>query len=771
MFASLRSVSSSREAGSVKVNADTGEFNAKIEQAERQWRESVGAMSKDALRLELAQDRLRRSLANHGAESNQAKRATLQLKEAEEQATRSANQMDASHDRARRSVFGLRTSMLGLRASVAGTVAGLVGGGGLVYGLMRAKDVASNLAEQTDKSRRVFGPWSADVERFAKNALGLANDQALELTSTLGALLRPIGIIGDESARLSQDLIKRGVDLSSFYNRDVKDAIEAVRAGIVGEAEPLRTFGVRLSEARVQALALQQTGKTTAKQLTDEEKVRARIAIIFKDSAIAADNYRQTIKGAANQEKETSANLRDIQAIIGQALLPSYRSLLSEVNEYLGSQENQERLQQRVNDAVETGETVVRRLVGTYRAAKDALDPFVDAVGGFENAVGLAFAVGLTTKVTKFAGSFGLIAASSAVTRTKVELDAVAMGAALDAATRPRNIVVTTTTTTGGAGRAGLLGSLLGGPATIAATAIATSYLWNAGKRNAEKAKWNALTPEQQRDALAQASITAAELESRFGWKLKPLQVTPSKGALAGRPDEGTRGPNAPYTPKTGGSASSTTVPGSPTDLDFQVKLTRAFESPGTRDELGLLRGRVSYVGGQIAKLEAEKTLTEKEKQRLLRLYGERDRRQDEIDRIEAAATEKQKERERLRAERRRREAEEAAARRRRDAEIISRVLSPGPYATIGRPNEFAAGGTSPGSLTTKGGESAGMTPEEFARRMQEFLAKFDELHRRYGGTAVGANVTVHQSFPAPTPDRHMEARYARFAMESAFDG
>ena len=421
------------------------EFRADNTAAERSYRSATDGMSDAALKLELAQERLRRSLAKGPASSQQSARALLQVRQAERELAAETSRATTQIQRQDRALDGLGRSrgLSRLRSQVVGLSAAFLSTTGLVYGAKRAIDVASNLEEQTQKTRDVFGSSATQVERFAKDALGLANDQALELTSTLGALLRPIGIVGKESSDLSEDLIRRGVDLASFYNTDVRSAIEAARSGIVGEAEPLRRYGVRLSEARVQALALQQTGKDSVKQLTDEEKVRARIAIIFKDSSIAAGNYRKTIEGVANQEREAAANWRDTQAVIGQTLLPAYRDLLGQVNDYLGDAKNQREIQERLNRAIETGGQVVEGLADGLRLVKAAAEPVVDALGGVENAAQLALIVGIVAKTRRAAASFGLIAGASAATRTKVIADAAAMGAALDVATRPRVVPVT----------------------------------------------------------------------------------------------------------------------------------------------------------------------------------------------------------------------------------------------------------------------------------------------------------------------------------------
>ena len=64
-----------------------------------------------------------------------------------------------------------------------------------------------------------------------------------------------------QGRRAVTKLTELGADLASFYNTDVSAALDAIRSGIVGESEPLRRYGVLLSETRVQAKALADTHK------------------------------------------------------------------------------------------------------------------------------------------------------------------------------------------------------------------------------------------------------------------------------------------------------------------------------------------------------------------------------------------------------------------------------------------------------------------------------------------------------------------------------
>lgn len=61
-----------------------------------------------------------------------------------------------------------------------------------------------------------------------------------------------MGFTKEKTGELSTTFAKLAVDLSSFFNVSEKDALIALRAGIVGESEPLRRLGVQLNEAKIQ---------------------------------------------------------------------------------------------------------------------------------------------------------------------------------------------------------------------------------------------------------------------------------------------------------------------------------------------------------------------------------------------------------------------------------------------------------------------------------------------------------------------------------------
>jgi hypothetical protein len=103
---------------------------------------------------------------------------------------------------------------------------------------------------------------------------------------------------------------------------------------------------VQLSAARVEQVALAQTGKDTAKALTDQEKAAARVSIIFRDTAKAQGDFARTSEGLANQQRILAARTADLEANLGRLLLPTVNRLTGDLA-----------------DAADTASTLVDELV------------------------------------------------------------------------------------------------------------------------------------------------------------------------------------------------------------------------------------------------------------------------------------------------------------------------------------------------------------------------------------------------------------------------
>jgi hypothetical protein len=219
-----------------------------------------------------------------------------------------------------------RTSRFGRNVGRAFAAAGVAIGTAEIFRLAdQAVDSAVAVNEEIAKSEQIFGASSQAIQDWSKttaDSIGISQRAALEASGVFGNLLRVTGIFPDQAADMSRRLVELAADLASFNNADPTDVLNALRSGLVGEIEPLRRFGILLSETRVQQTAMAASGKTNAKELTNQEKALARFNIILRDAGPAIGDVDRTYGSLANSSRRLQANLDDLSAQMGSVLIP-----------------------------------------------------------------------------------------------------------------------------------------------------------------------------------------------------------------------------------------------------------------------------------------------------------------------------------------------------------------------------------------------------------------------------------------------------------------
>jgi len=199
-----------------------------------------------------------------------------------------------------------------------------------------AKDTimaASNMAESMSKIDVVFGEGAEAVKKWGQSAsdnMGISNQAAIEAAGTYGNLFQAFGMGQGASQEMSTSLVQLASDMASFNNTSVDDAILALRSGLSGETEPLKKFGVALSDVRLktEAMALGLI-KSTSEALTPAAKAQASYSLIMKDTKLAQGDYSRTADGTANTMKTLAAKFQDAKVALGEALMPAFRGLLA----------------------------------------------------------------------------------------------------------------------------------------------------------------------------------------------------------------------------------------------------------------------------------------------------------------------------------------------------------------------------------------------------------------------------------------------------------
>jgi hypothetical protein len=198
-------------------------------------------------------------------------------------------------------------------------------------------DKAASLEESLSKNNIVFGESAAAVEAFAETSLhafGVTERAALEATGVIGTLGSALGMTEADSASMATTLVGLAGDMASFNDASVEETLTAIQAGLRGESEPLRRFGVLLDAATLKAKALETGIITNTKDaLTPQTKALAAYAVILEQTGIQMGDFTRTADSATNQSKLLAGEWDKIQTEIGTALLPAFTSIVTHLNE------------------------------------------------------------------------------------------------------------------------------------------------------------------------------------------------------------------------------------------------------------------------------------------------------------------------------------------------------------------------------------------------------------------------------------------------------
>lgn len=200
-------------------------------------------------------------------------------------------------------------------------------------------DLASSLAETQSAVEAIFGAESsANLDKWAQNMLsdfGQTRAQALGAAKDFGVFGQAAGLSGADLFNFSTDLTAMASDLASFHNTSVDEAIAAIGAGLRGEAEPLRRFGILMDDAALKAKALELGIYDGNGALSTQQKTLAAQKLILTSAGAAMGDFERTSGGLANQQRILAASVEEAQTNLGTALLPTMLSLVQLANEQL----------------------------------------------------------------------------------------------------------------------------------------------------------------------------------------------------------------------------------------------------------------------------------------------------------------------------------------------------------------------------------------------------------------------------------------------------
>ena len=324
-------------------------------------------------------DELRKGLAAAADKYGENATETLKWREALNDATTSLNRMQNGMSSAEKTstTFG---SVLKANLLSDVIMSGLQSLGNLLQDAARkfadfVKDgitYASDLDEVQNVIDVTFGNSADAVNQYAKDAIqqyGLSELAAKKYAGSLGAMLKSSGVAGDELTEMATSLVGLTGDMASFYNLDPEEAFSKLSSAIAGETEPLRSLGINMNVANLEAYALSKGIDKAWSSMTQAEQTTLRYQYIMENAADAQGDFARTSDSLANQNKTLSQQLQSVGGEIGSAFIPYLKDAAKALNEVFSGQISVSEFTGKIIAVMRSGADALRQNLPEIQAA------------------------------------------------------------------------------------------------------------------------------------------------------------------------------------------------------------------------------------------------------------------------------------------------------------------------------------------------------------------------------------------------------------------
>ncbi len=211
-----------------------------------------------------------------------------------------------------------------------GTAVAAVGIAGAIALTKLAGD-ASNLEESINALNVVFGENAAAIIKVGEDSaksFGLSKSEFNSGAVRFSAFAKVIAKEGGNVVDVIEKMTGRTADFASVMNIDLNRAQVLIQAGLAGETEGLRRFGIDVSAATVKAFAMANGIGTIGVELTEQQKILGRYGTIMDQTNAFQDDFVNTADDFANSMKILKAKTKTVREELGTSLLPIFADLI-----------------------------------------------------------------------------------------------------------------------------------------------------------------------------------------------------------------------------------------------------------------------------------------------------------------------------------------------------------------------------------------------------------------------------------------------------------
>lgn len=255
------------------------------------------------------------------------------LDNAEQRITGFSNRVEAETKRTKSLSDGL--DLIGGAATKSGLAltAGLTAPIALVGGLVAKLGI--DAVESRNLMEVSFGSMINEADSWANalsKDLGLNRFEMEKTAGTMFNMVSSMGLARPAAFEVSTGIVKLAADMASFRNISIEDALTKLKAGLVGETEPLKAIGILVDENTVKAYAYKNGIAAQGTELSAQQKVLARYGAIMQQTSNDQGDLARTMESPANQLRIMRSRIEEAATSLGVSLIPMISSAINIVS-------------------------------------------------------------------------------------------------------------------------------------------------------------------------------------------------------------------------------------------------------------------------------------------------------------------------------------------------------------------------------------------------------------------------------------------------------
>jgi len=241
-----------------------------------------------------------------------------------------------------------------------------------------AIESAMQLEVSTTRFENVYTatlPAAGKAVEELSNKYKMTHEQAIRFMADNGNVFRSMGASEEATLANAKAVSELTAKIAAFSGKNMLDVAHALDLALVGNTRNLRNYGLAIREsATLEELKRQGLDKLTGTEL-QLATAQVNLKLITEATAYAANNFAKNSENAAFQTQQLGAEIRQLAANTGEALLPAFKEVISSLTS--------------VVKWVNTADDTTRKAILTFTAFAAAIGPLELAIAGVIKTISL----------------------------------------------------------------------------------------------------------------------------------------------------------------------------------------------------------------------------------------------------------------------------------------------------------------------------------------------------------------------------------------------